>query len=210
MFSHSSAQLTLAGTLRGKKWRRQEVRAFREGKIECQQQMVVFWALVPLPSVSPSARVYPLPAGLLLWKSPLLSYALPQVPGHPASPASPSHGYVFLALLHLCLLCPPGSLPLPARVPLILLPSSSPVPSPVLGPQTSWALSPASRDVVGAQPLGSGTSGCCLQVGGRLLRGPLTPAAPTYPRPSKGRVREEERESGRDEEEQELRPFLLG
>lgn len=57
MFSHSSAQLTLAGTLRGKKWRRQEVRAFREGKIECQQQMVVSWALVPLPSVSLSARV---------------------------------------------------------------------------------------------------------------------------------------------------------
>ena len=52
MFSHSSAQLTLAGTLRGKRWRRQEVRAFREGKIEHQQQMVVSWDLVPLPSVS--------------------------------------------------------------------------------------------------------------------------------------------------------------
>ena len=32
VLSGSSAQLTLAGTLRGKRWRRQEVRAFREGK----------------------------------------------------------------------------------------------------------------------------------------------------------------------------------
>lgn len=122
----------------------------------------------------------------------------------------PPTGYVFSALLHLCLLCLPGSLPLPAQVPLIPPPLPQSRPSPVLGPRISWALSPASRDVVGAQPLGSGTSGCCLQVGSRLLRAPLTLAAPTYPRPSRGRVREEETESERDEEEQELRPFLLG
>lgn len=40
----------------------------------------------------------------------------------------PPTGYVFSALLHLCLLCPPGCLPLPAQVPLIPppLPQSSP------------------------------------------------------------------------------------
>lgn len=209
VFSHSSAQLTLAGTLRGKRWRRQEVRAFREGKIEHQQQMVVSWDLVPLPSVSalspcalpaswPSALK--VPASLLCpapgsWTTSQSSLPLPQAMSFQHSST--------------CLLCPSGSLPLPAQVPLIppSFPQSSPLP--VLGPRTSWALSPASRDVVGAQPLGSGTSGCCLQVGSRLLRAPLTLATPTYPRPSRGRGREEERESERDEE-QELRSFLLG
>lgn len=54
LLSCSSAQLTLAGTLRGKMWRRQEVRAFRERKH--QQLIGASWALVTLP---PSAHVHP-------------------------------------------------------------------------------------------------------------------------------------------------------
>lgn len=67
----------------------------------------------------------------------------------------------------------PGSLPSAAHLPLVLPLLPSPVPSPALGPQTSWASSPASHDAAGAQPLGSGTSGCCLQVERGLLRAPL-------------------------------------
>lgn len=54
----SSARLTLAGTLRGKRWRRQEVRAFRERKRN-QQQMAIPWALDSCPPLAPSACVQP-------------------------------------------------------------------------------------------------------------------------------------------------------
>lgn len=125
VFSHSSAQLTLAGTLRGKKWRRQEVRAFREGKIECQQQMVVSWALVPLPSVSPSVRVHPLPAGLLLWKSPI-SLLCP-------APGSWTSSQSSLPLPRLCLLSiPPPLSPLPPRFLAFTSPGALDSPSPPL------------------------------------------------------------------------------
>lgn len=54
----SSAQLTLAGTFRGKRWRRQEVRAFRERK-KNQQQMAIPWAINSCPPLAPSACVQP-------------------------------------------------------------------------------------------------------------------------------------------------------
>lgn len=163
MLSCSSAQLTLAGTLRGKRWRRQEVKACRERK----RMSVVhgsFWALVALPSLSPSALLLdcppnPMPYPRLLDINTVQPCLLPP-------------GFVSSVSPHFCLLCPPSSLPSPGQLPLqaISCLPTCPVPSPALGPQTSWVLSPTSHDVVGAQPLGSGTSGYCLRVSGSLLR----------------------------------------
>lgn len=91
MFSHSSAQLTLAGTLRGKRWRRQEVRAFREGKNRASAANGSFLGSSP-PALCQRPQSVCTPCQLAFCsESPCFSHALPQVPGHPASPASPSH-----------------------------------------------------------------------------------------------------------------------
>ena len=173
MLSCSSAQLTLAGTLRGKRWRRQEVRAYRERKKSAAHGSC--WALVALPSLSPSALLLeclpnPMPYPRLLDINTVQPYLLPP-------------GFVSSVSTHFCLFCPPSSLPSTGQLPLPATSSlpTCPVPSPALGPQTSWALSPTSHDVVGARPLGSGTSGCCLRGGGSLLRASPYPGHPHLP-----------------------------
>lgn len=159
--------------------------------------MVASQTFIPLPSFSllslcatPASRG-PLPWGRLA----LPCAAPPSFLDIYAVQYASLPGYVFSALPHFCLPCPLVSLPSVAQLPLIPAPAPSPVPSPALGLQTSWVSSPASRDVAGAQPLGSGTSGCCLQVGRGLLRVPLILATPTSPGLSRGRGRWEERET---------------
>lgn len=88
-----SAQLTLAGTLRGKRWRRQEVRACRE---EYQQLMAAVWVLVTLPSFSPLNSALGVPFPFL----PFLRF-LDISPAHRVPPP----GLASSAFSHLCLSC---------------------------------------------------------------------------------------------------------
>lgn len=197
MLSCSSAQLTLAGTLRGNRWRRQEVRAFRERQRKSAAHGS-FPHLHPPALLLPAQSVdIPASSGPLLWGPPSVScstrvswistqssLSLSQAGSPQLSPISVSS-----ALQDLC--------PQQSTCPWYLPFTPSPVLSPALGLRTSWASSPASHDVAGAQPLGSGTSGCCLQVGRGLLRVLLTLLTPTFPGLSRGRVRWEERETER-------------
>lgn len=164
------AQLTLAGTLRGKRWRRQEVRAC---SVEHQQLRAASWATVPLPSFSSS---------VLLQAPPPILPVLPSAPVHqPDLVLSSPLDFVSSA-------SPPAvSLPtsLQLRCPRISLLPPRPMLSPALGPQTSWVLSPVSHDVAGAQPRGSGTSGCCLKIGRTSSKLLLSP----HPHPTLQRER---------------------
>lgn len=184
---HSLAQLTLAGTLRGKRWRRQEVRAC---SIEHQQLRAASWVTVPLPSFSSSV---------------LLQDSNPPPTPHSSCPTFSSCTSAWsgsVLTLRLCLLSTTSScflahLPT-ARCPRISLLPSRPTVSPALGPQTSWVSSPVSLDVAGAQPPGSGTSGCCLQMRRTSSELLLSPAPPPQSPERKGQMRgEKQRQTNR-------------
>lgn len=112
---------------------------------------------------------------LCLLLAPRLLSKAPHPLHFPYSPVSscPStrSGTVLSLRLWLLSTAPPPQLFLLPTPPTAQLPLSisslppRPATSPTLGPQTSWVLSPVSPDVAGAQPPGSGTSGCCLQMG---------------------------------------------
>lgn len=128
VFSHSSAQLTLAGTLRGKRWRRQEVRAFREGKNRASAANGSFLGSSP-PALCQRPQSVCTPCQLAFCsESPCFS--LMPCPRfldiQPVQPPPPT-GYVFSALLHLS--------PLPPRF--LALTSPGALDSPFLPPVQS-------------------------------------------------------------------------
>lgn len=185
----SSARLTLAGTLRGKRWRRQEVRAFG-GRKRTSAANGGSWGLGPLSSFSPHRLcATPVSSGPLLRVS---SVSLTPHPGlldiHAVQPAP------FPGLRLLCaptipsLPCLPVSLFSAAQLPLI----TPPLPAP---PPQAQAQCPHQNSILKLlglrlqlhpmllehSPLAQAPpDAVCGWVGG-LLRAPLTLATPTSP-----------------------------